>query len=182
MNTVELVSLVKDIGLSQELVKTVTDGDVYENWNTTEIKYGAVNIGIQNISYQSQQSVYNLILYYGDRLEQDKSNLNSIYTDGLNALQSIINILYQLDNVDIDDNVLYTPFEQKFADYLAGVYCSVAIRVDSSIGLCSVDEYNWKDDKDEIIERLREEIAEYKTKDEQLLHILEEIIYKLLGE
>ena len=182
MNTVEIINKIKEVALSQATVSSAYDGDVYENWNSAESKYASVNIGIQEISHEGNMTTYTIVLYYGDRLLQDKSNVNSIFTDGVNTLQSIVNILNTLEMVDVQEPITYTPFEQKFMDYLAGVYCQVNITTDSSLGYCSLDNYVYISDKDKLIEELIEEINKYKTEDAELALLLQEILHKIGGE
>lgn len=182
MNVNQLVHIIKEVALSQNPVKTVYDGDVYENWNSAEAKYGSMNIGLQSMVYNGNQITYTFILYYGDRLLQDKSNINSIYSDGVNAIQAVINILNREYMLNIDEGITYTPFEQKFADYLAGVYAQVDILADSELGLCGIDDYKYEDDKDKLIERLIEEINKYRTEDAELSLLLQEILHKINGE
>lgn len=182
MNVNQLVNIIKEVALTQTHVKTVYDGDVYENWNSAEAKYGSMNIGLQSIVYNGNQVTYTFIIYYGDRLLQDKSNVNSIYTDGFNAIQSVVNILnreYMLDI--IDEGITYTPFEQRFMDYLAGVYAQVEITTDSELGLCGMDNYENEDDKDKLIERIIDEINKYRTEDAELALLLQEILHKIGG-
>ena len=93
MNTIEIINKIKEVALSQATVSSVYDGDVYTNWNSAEVKFASVNVGIQEISNDNNLTTYSVVLYYGDRLLQDKKNVNSIYTDGVNTLQSIVNIL-----------------------------------------------------------------------------------------
>lgn len=181
MNVKELIYKISEIALTQEPVKSVYNGDVYENWNSAETKYGSFNIGLQNISYGGNLCTYTFILYYGDRLLQDKSNVNAIYSDGVNVIQSVINILNDT-YADISEDVTYTPFEQKFMDYLAGVYAQVNITVESPIGICSMDVYEYADDKDKFIEKLIEEINKYKAEDAELALLLQEILHKINGE
>lgn len=182
MNTIEIINKIKEVALSQATVNTVYDGDVYENWNSAEAKYASVNIGIQSVSNEGSLTTYSIVLYYGDRLLQDKNNVNSIYSDGVNTLQSIVNILNTVDMVDIQEPINYTLFQQQFSDYLAGVYCQIELITDSTVGYCSLDNYVYVDDKDKLIERLIEEINHYKTEDERLASLLQEILYKLTGE
>ena len=182
MNTIEIINKIKEVALSQATVNTVYDGDVYENWNSAEAKYASVNIGIQSVSNEGSLTTYSIVLYYGDRLLQDKNNVNSIYSDGVNTLQSIVNILNTVDMVDIQEPINYTLFQQQFSDYLAGVYCQIELTTDSTVGYCSLDNYVYVDDKDKLIERLIEEINHYKTEDERLASLLQEILYKLTGE
>lgn len=149
MNVNEIINIIKDIANEQKGVQSSFDGDVYENWNSTEIKYGSVNIGFQSLTYNGNLCTYSIVLYYGDRLQQDKANVNSIYSDGIRILQSIINELNNTEGVDIDEQIIYTPFEQKFADYLAGVYATVDISCESELGLCAIDDFDDEQSVDE---------------------------------
>lgn len=181
MNTIEIINKIKEVALSQATVSSVYDGDVYTNWDSAEVKFASVNVGIQEISNDNNLTTYSVVLYYGDRLLQDKKNVNSIYTDGVNTLQSIVNILNTLDMVDIQEPITFIPFEQKFMDYLAGVYAQVNITTDSTLGYCSLDNYVYIDDKDKLIEQLIEEINKYKTEDAELALLLQEILHKVGG-
>ena len=136
MNAVELINKLKQ----SFNTPSVYDGDVYENWNSTEVKYSSINISIENINYNSNVCTYTILFYYGDRLLQDKSNFNAIITDGVNTIQSVINNLNNEYIFNVEDSIDYTIFEQKFNDYLAGVYCRVMITTDSTIGICSIEE------------------------------------------
>lgn len=142
MNVTEIINKIKAVALSQKSVESVYDGDVYENWNSAEIKYGSVNIGLQNLTYNSNLVTYTFVLYYGDRLLQDKKNVNDIYSDGVRAIQSTLNVLNTEDGIDINEEIIYNPFEQKFTDYLAGVYATVEITCESELGLCSIEEFD----------------------------------------
>lgn len=181
MNVNELMNKIKEVALSQTIIKSVYDGDVYDNWNSAEVKYGSLNIGLQSTSYNGNTVTYTMILYYGDRLLQDKSNVNAIYSDGINAIQSVINILNQIEHVDIPEQIEYTPFEQKFMDYLAGMYATVEITTESSLGLCNMDDFEYTDDKDVLIKRLIDEINKYKEDDAELAELLYEILHKING-
>lgn len=147
MNVNQITDKIKEIAISLETVNSVFEGDVYDNWNSSEIKYGSFNVGLQNVSNDGNLCTYTFVFYYGDRLTQDKSNANSIYSDGVNTIQSVINVLNYMQ-FDISEQINYTPFEQKFMDYLAGVYATVNIVTSSSLGFCNMDDYNIE----EIIE------------------------------
>lgn len=182
MNIVELTNTIKEVGLSQTPIKSVYSGDVYENWNHGEVNYGSLNFGLQSISYNGNLCTYTYIFYYGDRLLQDKSNVGEIYTDGVNAIQAVVNILNDSYAVDIPEIVSYTPFEQQFMDYLAGVYATVEITTNSEIGLCSIDDFQYIDSREVLIEQLTEKINQYKAQDEELHVLLQTILHKLNGE
>lgn len=133
----ELMELMKYIAEAQTPVQTATDGDVYENWNGAEIKYGAFNVGFQEAFFQGQICTYRFVLYYGDRLMQDRSNANDIYADGIRVITAIVNNLNNVNGVQVtSDPVDMHGFEQKFMDYLSGVYAIVDIACESVLGEC----------------------------------------------
>lgn len=144
MNVNELIIKIKEVA-NEQPIGSVYDGDVYKNWNSAEVNYGSVNIGLQSITYNSNLCTYTIVLYYGDRLMQNGANCNSIFSDGVTILQSIINTLNTESNIDIPEEVEYTPFEQQFADYLAGVYTTIAVTTDSELGLCSIEDFEEDD-------------------------------------
>ncbi len=133
MSSVELMETIKRIALHQIVIQSAFDGDAYLNWNSSEIRYGSFNVSLRDITYNGNLTTYSLVLYYGDRLLQDGSNANQIYTDGINALQSIINLLNRASNVEIEDDIRYTPFIQTFADYLAGVYTTINLTTEMEV-------------------------------------------------
>lgn len=133
MSSVELMETIKRIALHQIVIQSAFDGDAYLNWNSSEIRYGSFNVSLRDITYNGNLTTYSLVLYYGDRLLQDGSNANQIYTDGINALQSTINLLNRASNVEIEDDIRYTPFIQTFADYLAGVYTTINLTTEMEV-------------------------------------------------
>lgn len=84
MNIVELINKIKELAIQHNLVHSTYDGDVYTNWNTTEVKFGSVNVGVETIQRAENYIQYDVILYYADRLLQDNQNANAIYADGVN--------------------------------------------------------------------------------------------------
>lgn len=150
MNVNEIINIIKEVALEQP-IESVYDGDVYEMWNSAEAKYGSVNIGLQSMTYNDQNITYTFVLYYGDRLMQDKTNANSIYTDGIRILQSILNTLSEKHDIIVQDSIIYTPFQQKFMDFLAGVYVQVDLTTDSELGLCGISDFGELEDDDNPI-------------------------------
>jgi hypothetical protein len=112
MNVNQLIQLIKNIASVQPGVSSVYDGDVYENWNSAETKYGSFNVGLENATYDTHIITYSVVLYYGDRLLQDNSNSNNLYTYGIRILQSIINSLNQYDGIGV--NVVTDEIEYNF--------------------------------------------------------------------
>lgn len=179
MNLIELIQKIKMIALNLKLVNSAYDGDVYTNWNSKQVNYGSVNIGIRTIETEGNLCTYTVMLYYGDRLMQDDRNTNEIFIDGVNVLQSIVNGLNNIDELDVSGSILYTPFQQEFADYLAGVYCELNITTNSVLGYCELEEF-IESDKDKLINDIIEQINKWKTKDEELVNLLQEILHKIV--
>lgn len=125
MNMVELIKHIKEVAASLAMVQSVYSEDVYINWNSAEARFASVNVAVETVTRNSNNAEYGVVLYYADRLLQDKSNSEAVYTDAVNVLQSILNNLDE--DLEVVYPVQYTPFSQKFADYLAGAYCRVTI-------------------------------------------------------
>ena len=122
---VELIQHIKEVAASLPMVRSVCSEDVYLNWNSAEVKFASVNIAVETVTRNENNAEYAVVLYYADRLLQDKSNSEAIYTDSVNVLQTILNSLDE--DLEVTYPVQYVPFSQKFADYLAGAYCRVNI-------------------------------------------------------
>lgn len=127
MNQVEIIKYIENIAKNTN-VKTITNGDVYNIWNSNEIKYSAINTAIEDIIVHEDYTEYNFILYYGDRLLNDDSNFDFIQIDGIRNLNYIINKLKEVDYIDVVTPYTFTPFQQKFADYLGGIYVRFTVQ------------------------------------------------------
>lgn len=114
-------------------VNQYTEGDIYENWNSTEIKYASVNLAVESVEDYDTYKVYNAVLYYGDRLVENRSNRWQVQTEGVRLLGNIVRKLQGIDGMDVEGVVEYRVFEQKFADWLAGAWCRVRIMVSADI-------------------------------------------------
>lgn len=179
MNVSNLFRITKDIASKVKTVRSVYDGDVYSIWNTEEVKYASFVVALNSAGKQNNTRVYNLILYYGDRLMQDNSNRNAVVDDAMNTLQTIVNKLNEYDSLDCEDYTFH-PFEQKFLDYIAGAYVELTITAEDELGVCDINTIEI-DDRD-LIEMLKDKIEEYREKDAQLELLLKDIYYKLSGQ
>lgn len=142
MNYVELLNKIKTIALSNKYINSFYDVDVYDEWNSSNVKYGSLAVNLESVTNSGQTITYSVVMYYGDRLLQDNSNYKELYTDGLRAVQSVINALIKDGTMINDDEVIqYNPLNQKFADYLGGVWTRVDIEVDNELGYCDIDDF-----------------------------------------
>lgn len=133
MNIVQLYHLVGDLASGLTNVNQYTEGDIYENWNASEIKYSVINCAVESVEDYTEYKIYNTVLYYADRLVENRSNRWQIQTEGVRLLGNIVRKVQGIDGMDVDGVVEYRVYEQKFADWLAGAWCRVRIMVSADI-------------------------------------------------
>ena len=147
MNIVQLNNFIEKIVSCTEVVKSFYTNSVYECWNAEEVKYGSISFCITKTQMRERTMTYDAIIYYGDRLLEDKSNRNAIWSDATQVIQSIIGTVNSVDGeITISYPYNLTLFEQKFADELAGAYAEISIEVEG-IGECGDLLYGYEDEE-----------------------------------
>ena len=150
MNIVQLNNFIEKIVSCTEVVKSFYTDSVYECWNTEEVKYGSISFCITKTQMRERTMTYDAIIYYGDRLLEDKSNRNAIWSDATQVIQSIIGTVNSVDGeITISYPYNLTLFEQKFADELAGAYAEISIEVEG-IGECGDLLYGYEGSTEDI--------------------------------
>lgn len=140
MNVNIINKLIKSISEQIPLVRSFGTLSPYEFWNVQEVKYGSVSFVITNVRTRETTTTYTASLYYADRLTEDCSNRDSIWSDSSTVIQTIVGALNQSDEyIEVNYPVNITLFEQDFADKLAGGYANIEISVEG-MGECFVDE------------------------------------------
>ena len=142
MNIRELTSYIKKIVDTIPVVYSFNDVDPYSYWNSQEVKYGSVIFAVKGYLRLGSVNRYNCILYYGDRVLPDESNVNDIYTDAQNVINHIIgNIVLSQSNINImEGSPSITLFRQRFLDDLAGGYCNFTIEDAEMVGDCGYND------------------------------------------
>lgn len=142
MTLLEVVNSFLNIAKNVPNINYVGTGDIYTLNTLPNVNYGVFYV--TQVSHQQSENTikYNLTLYYVDRLKTDESNKLQIQSAGIVALGNIIN-LFSMKNeeVDVEYDIQYTTFLQRFADSCAGVFCNVTITTENNVGLCGF-EYN----------------------------------------
>ena len=144
MNLTELNILLRDVSLSRKSVHEYQEGDVYQNLNSGEHKYGCINWTVNNVQVLDNTLVVNCYLFYIDRLLEDSSNKLSIWTVGSNTLHQILNAAKNSTDFFSYDNLTFTTFTEKFSDLCAGVYASCDIQILGNVSECD-EEYIWRE-------------------------------------
>lgn len=155
MNIIALYEHIKQYALTIPIVNSYYNTSVYECWNNPNVKYGSVVFAVKSVREQNSISKYECVIYYGDRLNDNKSNRDAIQSDAVGVINNIIN---RLNSSNLIEFVTYPVqsviFEQKFSDELAGAYANITIDLQATGDDC---DFNLLDDyytKEQIDERL----------------------------
>lgn len=142
MTLYEVVDSFLNIAKNVPNINYVGQGDIYSLNTLPNVEYGVFFITQTNHQMSENTITYNLTLFYVDRLKADGSNKLQIQSQGISTLGNIIN-LFSLhnDEVDIEYDIQYTTFLQRFTDECSGVFCNVSVTTDNNVGLCGF-EYN----------------------------------------
>ena len=137
MDKIQLNQYIKSIADQIPVVNSFYTDDVYEVWNGGEIRFGSLCFCITSSSISDNTTTWSGLLYYGDRLLEDKSNRDAVQSDSINVINAIMNaISMDEDIVSINYPTQVELFEQQFADYLAGGYATIQIETENSISKC----------------------------------------------
>ena len=139
MTLFEIINKLKNIAISKPNINYVGDGDVYTLNSLPNIDYSVFFITQNDHSIYQDTITYSLNLFYIDRISDSEDNVLNIQSDGMLQLTNIINTLVFSEDVDVDGEITFTPFIQRFADNCSGVYCTVRFIVDNNLGSCSYE-------------------------------------------
>lgn len=171
MSLPQLYDYIGQIAQTIPIVHSYSNQTPYEYWNTQEVKYGSVIFAVKTVRTQNNIAKFDCVLYYGDRLNETGSNRDSVQSDALGVLESIVSRLNCSDRVEYVTYPFQTTlFEQKFADNLAGAYTNISIDLPATGNCCDynlLNDYYTKsqiDDKLENIEAGEVDLSNYYTK------------------
>lgn len=136
MTLVEVVKAMEAAAMSQPAVQTIVENDVFKLNSCPDARYGVFAFvqGQHSGSVDSDLMTYQFSLFYVDRLTHDRSNQIEVQSAGVSVLSNILRVLSEAGIVAGDYS--FQPFNQRFSDECAGVYCTVGLSVlrDSSCG------------------------------------------------
>lgn len=142
MTLYNLIDILKKIGLQQPNIRTAEEGSVYDIMNANpSVKYNAFVISQQNHRKSEQFAYYTFNLFVVDRLVDDlESNRTQAQSSAIETLSNIIYTLENVYDVEIESDMNFTTFTQKFKDECAGAYLQVTFICEKEI-YCSDGEY-----------------------------------------
>ena len=139
MTLFEIINKLKNIAISKPNINFVDDGDVYTLNSLPNIDYSVFFITQNDHSIYQDTITYSLNLFYIDRISDSEDNVLNIQSDGMLQLTNVINTLVFSEDVDVEGEISFTPFIQRFSDQCAGVYCTVRFICDNNLGSCSYE-------------------------------------------
>ena len=142
MTLYNIIDILKKIGLQQPNIRTAEEGSVYDIMNANpSVKYNAFVISQQNHRKSEQFAYYTFNLFVVDRLVDDlESNRTQAQSSAIETLSNIIYTLENVYDVEIESDMNFTTFTQKFKDECAGAYLQITFICEKEI-YCSDGEY-----------------------------------------
>ena len=145
MTLLETIRIIENVAIAQPSVNTIVENDVFKLNDHPEAKYGVFAFvqGQHGGSVDSDLFTYRFSFFYVDRLRHDKKNQIEIQSVGI---ETINNIMQRLSDLGIESGS-YTlqPFNQRFTDECAGVFCTVDLETIRGSYCSEVDGHYNKD-------------------------------------
>ena len=139
MTLYEIINKLLTIAGNKPNIKFVGEGDIYELNHLTNIEYSVFYITQSNTTIEKGITTYSLNLFYVDRIIDGADNHLLVQSNGIDAITNIINELVLTEVVDIEGDVVFTTFFQRFSDDCSGVYAKVSFVTENNIGICSFE-------------------------------------------
>ena len=128
MTLFDIIRNLQAIAAQEPSVRSVSDGDIYDALNAAvDIKYGVFHITQDTHTTNGDLDVWGLNLFYIDRLLDNGENRLSIQSAGITILENVLKRFADAFGAEYMNNIVYTPFTQRFKDNCAGVFCKISI-------------------------------------------------------
>lgn len=129
MTLAQLISIVERVAKQQPSLHMIVQSDVFRINSAPTLRYGvfAWTQGQHTGSINGMQT-YNFTLFYVDRLNEDKSNQIGVQSVGCETIGNILRTLSEEFDIEVA-NYSIQPFNQRFTDECAGVFCNVSFQV-----------------------------------------------------
>lgn len=135
----DILAEIREFFAQHQLVNSFIDGQLYD-FQAKENVYSSVVLVPTTSQVQNTQLNLAFDLYFVDRINEDGSNTRDVYNDELQVAQDFISYFSnRRDTWNLDpENINIEPFEQKFADILAGWRLSVSVLLPFYKNVCDI--------------------------------------------
>lgn len=138
MTIKKLIDVIKKIALKKPNINYVGVGNVYDLNNKPDVDYSLIYLTYQNSQVYENEVRHNIVMFYIDRLTDSFDNRLDIQTDGIKEITNIVNTVVNLEDVEVNLPIQFTPFNQRFAEDCCGVFATITFLVDGD-GNCHFD-------------------------------------------
>jgi len=132
MNWIDITNAFRDSCESGKWpnIKAYTDEGVYilndrENWH---LNYATVILDLQNAEITDNYTTFNVMLWYIDRQERGRKDINNIISDAIATLGEMSIYTARMNDFALSSSTA-TPFQDRFADECAGASLSLSITI-----------------------------------------------------
>lgn len=131
-----IIEKLKEYAMATPNVGGVIINDVFRTnfWESAE--YGVVAIIQREHSISENNAIYRFQLAYIDRLVENKSNEVDVQSDGIMAISNMVNRLVTEIEVELNGEISFSVFNERFKDECGGVLADVAFIASSPMGVC----------------------------------------------
>lgn len=129
MTLAQLIQIIERVAMQQPSLKMIVQSDVFRINSAPSLRYGvfAWTQG-QHSGSINGMTTYNFTLFFVDRLTEDKKNQIEVQSVGCETIGNILRTLSEEYDIEIG-NYSIQPFNQRFTDDCAGVFCNVSFQV-----------------------------------------------------
>ena len=144
MTLLEIIRAIEDAAAMQPSVAMIVEEDVLRLNSYADARYGAFvwTQGRHRATAGDDFTRYSFTLFYIDRLRNDIANQVEVQSVGMDTLRNVLEILRERGIEP--ETYEFQPFNQRFADECAGVYCSVIFVVENGSACAETDDGGFR--------------------------------------
>lgn len=138
MTIKKLIDVITKTAKKKPNINYVGVGNVYDLNSKPDVDYSLIYLTYQNSQVNESEIRHNIVMFYIDRMTDDYDNRLDIQNNGILEITNIVNTIVNLEDVEVDLPMAFTPFNQRFAEDCAGVFTTITFIVDGD-GNCHFD-------------------------------------------
>ena len=135
-----IIERLKESALATPNVGGVITNDEFRTNFWEDAHYGIVAIIQREHTITENNAIYRFQLAYIDRLTESKDNEVDVQSEGIMTISNMVNALvYNGDDVEMEVDMTFSVFNERFKDECGGVLADVAFVTSSPMGVCYED-------------------------------------------